>query len=60
MTNVVKFKPKPVCTNIWNTCTYDDCPLRALCDRFGPHEYLGNCMRYFYSHSPYKPEVPHE
>ncbi len=46
MSNVVKLKPRPVCTNIWSTCTHDDCPLKALRERLGETAYLGNCAGY--------------
>lgn len=46
MTNVVAFKPKPICTNIHTTCTHEGCPLKKLFAQLGVGNYLGNCSGY--------------
>jgi hypothetical protein len=59
MSNVVQFPQKPVCTNVWKTCTHDDCPLKALREKLGEMAYLGNCtgyvQRYFANDAVVKP-----
>ena len=57
LADMKRAKPKPVCTNIHKTCTYEDCPLKALYEKLGATAYLGNCMGYVHSSLQNAPDI---